>query len=211
MEERLFPIAPPTSEWVGFSAAGFSKPVNGVIYRANCPPCCGVPLGGISTGCLDIDSSGVIGFCTIFNSFVPRQKPRYLPLLGLFLGGKTWMLTSQKIINGGTFQGCTEPRAKKEERQVELPKIEGVECAKEIHYWGHYPVADLEYEIDVPVSVGLRAWAPFIPGDIAASSIPGAIFEVHLRNTSDAPQYGTIAISFPGPTEEEVDTKLAGL
>lgn len=139
MDEKLFPIDLPSLEWKEFAAAGFEQSVNGVIYRTDSPPCCGVPLGGISTGCLDIDSSGVIGFCTIFNSFVPRQKPRYQPLLGLAVEGKTWLLTTQKIVNGGTLQACTEHRANEEEWQVEIPKIEGVKCAKEIHYWGHYP------------------------------------------------------------------------
>ncbi|HIE30436.1 TPA: hypothetical protein EYP66_24515, partial [Candidatus Poribacteria bacterium] len=53
--------------------------------------------------------------------------------------------------------------------------------------------------------VGLRAWSPFIPGDIGASSIPGAVFEVHLRNRTDEPQQGTIAFSFPGPTQVEAE------
>jgi uncharacterized protein (DUF608 family) len=33
--------------------------------------------------------------------------------------------------------------------------------------------------------------------------LPGAVFEVHLRNTSGSAQTGTIAISFPGPLEQE--------
>jgi uncharacterized protein (DUF608 family) len=78
-----------------------------------------------------------------------------------------------------------------------------IENAKQIHYWGHYPVADLEYETTAPISVGLRAWTPFIPGDVLASNIPAAVFEVHLRNTSSSPQKGTLAFDFPGPTQAE--------
>jgi uncharacterized protein (DUF608 family) len=75
----------------------------------------------------------------------------------------------------------------------------------EIYYWGHFPVADLEYEtVGSPISVGLRAWTPFILGDSAASNTPGAVFEVHLRNVTSSPQQGTLAFSFPGPTQEEV-------
>jgi uncharacterized protein (DUF608 family) len=61
----------------------------------------------------------------------------------------------------------------------------------------------LEFETDAPVSVGLRAWAPFIPGDTAASNIPAAVFEVHLRNISQQPQQGTIAFDFAGPDAQE--------
>ena len=82
--------------------------------------------------------------------------------------------------------------------QVQLPK--------EIHYWGHYPIADLEYETDAPVQMGLRAWTSFIPGDLKDSTIPGAVFEVHLRNRSAEPQRGTMVMDFPGPTAEEAGT-----
>jgi hypothetical protein len=134
MENRLFPIDLPSLEWVEFSAAGFEKPVNGVIYRTNCPPCCGVPLGGIGTGCLDIEAAGVFGFNTVFNAH-PRKPQLLLPFLGLAVEGKTFLLTTKEIISGGTMQGCTEPTAKKpEDWAVELPKIEGVSGVKEIHY-----------------------------------------------------------------------------
>ena len=86
-------------------------------------------------------------------------------------------------------------------------KLEGVQTAKEIHYWGHYPVADLEFETDAPVQVGLRAWSPFLPGDVRASMMPAIVFEVHLRNPGGAAQTGTIAFSFPGPDPKEAGTE----
>jgi len=81
-----------------------------------------------------------------------------------------------------------------------------VKTASEIHYWGHYPVADMEFVTDAPVSVGMRAWSPFIPGDTAISNTPGAVFEVHLRNRSDETKKGSVAFSFPGPSEGEAGT-----
>ena len=84
--------------------------------------------------------------------------------------------------------------------------MRGVEKAREIHYWGHYPVADLEYETSAPVSVGLRAWTPFIPGDVAVSNTPGAVFEVRLRNQTVVRQQGSLMFNFPGPTQAEAQT-----
>jgi non-lysosomal glucosylceramidase len=55
----------------------------------------------------------------------------------------------------------------------------------------------------LPVSVGLRAWTPFLPGDSAGSNVPGAVFEIHLRNPSKVRQKGTVVLSFPGPIEAE--------
>ena len=46
MAKRLFPVDLPELEWVEFESDGFSRPVSGVIFRADKPTCCGVPLGG---------------------------------------------------------------------------------------------------------------------------------------------------------------------
>jgi uncharacterized protein (DUF608 family) len=213
-DEKLFPTNLPGSEWVQFPAAGFLEPACGVIYRFGQPATNGLPLGGIDTGCLDLETSGLLGYCTIFNSHVPRRGPLNLPLLGLSVGGpsagsgsprpeglrggQTWVLSSKETKKYETTDG-REPV----EPVLDDLRLEGVQTAKEIHYWGHYPVADLEYETDAPVSVGLRAWAPFLPGDLAGSLIPGIVFEVRLRNPGARRQRGTIALSFPGPTEKE--------
>ena len=179
----LFPTSLPSKEWVQFEAAGFEKPVCGVIYRTDDALTNGMALGGIDTGCIDIEPTGLIGFTTIFNSHVPRRGPLHLPLLGLSVGGNTWVL-------------C-KPRS-----PAEL-KLEGVETAQRIHYWGHYPVVDMEFDLPAPVSAGLRAWSPFLPGDVDHSILPGAVFELRLRNKTATGQQGTVAFSFPGPSASE--------
>ena len=185
---QFFPTGLPERQFQTFSAEGFSQPVVGVIYRYGGSNNHGVPVGGIGTGYLNVDLDGTIGEWTIFNNLVnplsaeqkiwlpgPVGVPRdvNLPFLGLATGGSTWMLS--------------------------LNQLSGVGKADQIHYWGHYPVADLEYDLSgSAVDVGLRAWAPFIPGDVENSNIPGMVFEVQLRNTSGGNQSGTIAISVPG-------------
>ncbi len=64
----------------------------------------------------------------------------------------------------------------------------GCGYAKAIHYLGHFPVADLRYELDVPLAVELRAYSPFLPGDAAECNTPAAVFEVRVRNAADTPQ-----------------------
>lgn len=180
---RLFPAGLPAREWVEFEAAGFSRSVSGVIFRTGESLSCGVPLGAIDTGCIDLELDGTLGYCTIFNSNSPKRGKLGEPFLGLNVGGQTWVLTTAEI------PGLTDDP--------------GVKTATGIEYWGHYPMADVEFETDAPVAVGLRAWAPFIPGDVAMSNTPAAVFEVHLRNTSDDAQRGTIAMTFAGPTVAE--------
>ncbi|MHB9038459.1 MAG: GH116 family glycosyl-hydrolase [Armatimonadota bacterium] len=193
----LFPTDLPTKEWVNFKAAGFSKPACGVVYGMSDTVTCGMALGGIDTGCIDLDTSGLLGYCTIFNTVVPRRGPLNLPILGLSVGGKTWVLCNKQPKKGdGPTQISVEPVF------TDL-KLNGVQTAKGIRYWGHYPVADVEFETDAPISVGLRSWSPFLPGDVKDSMIPGIVFEVHLRNESRSAQAGTLAFSFPGPTKKE--------
>ncbi|HIQ04375.1 MAG TPA: hypothetical protein EYH31_01620, partial [Anaerolineae bacterium] len=188
---KLFPTDLPSKQWGQFEAHGFEKPVWGLIYRTDQPPTCGMPLGAIDTGCIDLEANGTLGFCTIFNSHVPRRGPLNLPFLGIHVDDRTWVLTTQKM------------------KSMDMPGQYGhatphqVRFADEIHYWGHYPVVDMEYETTAPIGVALRAWVPFLPGDVKKSNIPGAIFEVHLRNQADTAKDGVVAFTFPGPNEAE--------
>lgn len=195
--ESLFPLGLEHNKWLEFRCEGYSATVSGVIFGPEKPPCCGVPLGGIGTGCLDIEVSGVLGFETLFNQF-PRRPQLLTPFLGMTAGGKSYVLSDRKYIDGGTMLGCVEPTADPEPSRSTLVKFDGVESVNKIHYFGHFPIVDIEYEIEGPVRVSLRAWSPFIPGDAAASNVPAAVFEVWLHNQTEAEQEGTIAVSFPG-------------
>lgn len=178
MITRLFSIDTEPLAWREFSADGFCRPVCGVVYRAG-ESVCGLPLGGLGTGCIDLNTDGLLGRASIFNSFTPPRDLN-VPFLAVNVGSKTWALTTAKVA--------------------------GVDSASQIHYFGHYPVADLEYDLDGPISVGLRAWSPFLPGCSQLSNTPGAVFEVRLRNTSATAQQGKLAMTFLGPTPAESKT-----
>ena len=209
--DELFPKELPAVAWLEFPATGFTEPVAGMIFRTDRKPCCGVPLGGIGTGCLDIDTQGNFGFSAVFQRY-PRQAKRFAPFLGLAVGDETWVLSSSEIIAGGVMEGTCSEQEMTDPYHPDInwarmvPKLKGVKAPQEVYYWGHYPVADIQYDTDSPVSVALRAWAPFVPGDAYASNIPGAVFEVQLKNISNAQQIGTVALSFPGPEQAETGT-----
>ena len=197
MIQPLFPTDLPSLEWREFPADGFTSPACGLIHRKDSPARNGMPLGSVDTGCIDLETDGTLGYCTTFNSHVPRRGPLNLPFLGLCLhnkgqAGESWVLSTRALQPDpvpGPFTTAFRPKR--------------AHPAEEIHYWGHYPIVDLEYGLDCPLSVGMRAWAPFIPGDVALSNTPGTVFEVRLRNISEAPQAGMVAFSFPGPSAEE--------
>ena len=194
----FFPDNLPQSQWVDFSAEGFEKPVTGVIYNKDSHLDCGMPLGGIDTGCMDIEPSGLLGYSTIFNDLVPRGGPVNTAILGLNISGKTWVMTT-----GKTKTYCPYNKGPVNlTPAMESPRIDfdqpGVEKADDILYWGHYPIVDMQFQTKAPVDVSMRAWAPFVPGDVAVSNMPGAVFKVKLKNNTKKKQEGTLAFNFPG-------------
>jgi uncharacterized protein (DUF608 family) len=181
-------------------------PVTGTIHRGSNPPVCGLPLGGIDTGCLDLEATGLLGYSSIFNALVPRRGPMNLPFLGIHVDFQTWILATAPVSKRSGLAGVTWIPPYIVDAKPNVKEYRWTRMASEIHYWGHYPVADIEFVTEAPVSVGLRAWSPFLPGDIAASNTPGAVFEVHLRNRTNQAQKGTLVFSFPGPSENEAGT-----
>ena len=90
---------------------------------------------------------------------------------GLSVGGKTWVLChpqpkdgwgkSPPSLTGRPYQLWRDNKWRKAtELLTPVPKackLEGVRTVRDIHYWGHYPVADLEFETGPP---GQRRPAP---------------------------------------------------
>ncbi len=111
--QRLFPPSLPTATWTEFSSPGYKAPVTGLIYRAReLRPVCGVPLGALATGCLDIEASGALGYSSIFNDQSPRGGPVNMPFLGLSVGDRTWVLCTGQIkhYDAGNIPPLPDPR-----------------------------------------------------------------------------------------------------
>src|SRR5712692_6680863 len=54
---KLFPTEVSGGEWVQFQAEGFSEPACGVVYRRINEVSHGMPLGGIGTGFINIETN----------------------------------------------------------------------------------------------------------------------------------------------------------
>ena len=198
--DRLFSPGLKEDAWNTFHAAGYSQPVSGICYRTKQPgyfglyilkplPVSGMPLGSIDTGALYLEPSGQLGYTSVFNHLTPLGGPLNTPYLGITVGSKGWVCGTGQTKN---YAGNNRPSL----------GIGVCSSMSESDYWGHYPIADIEYHApEAPVQVGLRAWSPFIPGDSKSSNTPGAVFEVHLRNQTKTAQNGNVLFSFPGFAE----------
>ena len=148
-------------------------------------PVSGMPLGGIDTGALYLEPSGQLGYTSIFNHLTPIGGPLNTPYLGVAMGGQ----------GVGLRHWPDQELCGKQPAFIWHRRGGGMQ---ESEYWGHYPIADVEYKSDAPVQIGVRSWSPFIPGDSKASNTPGAVFEVHLRNKGTTGAKGCVVFSFPG-------------
>ncbi|HOX40213.1 MAG TPA: GH116 family glycosyl hydrolase [Candidatus Brocadiia bacterium] len=149
--------------------AGLTESVPGTVYPAGALEQGGMPLGGVGTGYVCVDTDGRLGKCSIFNRF-PAPISLNQPFLSMEVAGKRLVIAT--------------PR-------------DGAGDVGAVRYFGHFPVADVCYELDAPVSLELRAFSPFIPGDAMESNTPAAIFEAHVMNASQSDQSVCLAFS-PG-------------
>ena len=69
-----------------------------------------------------------------------------------------------------------------------------------ISYWGHYPFVDIVAEFaEHPVTVGIRAFCPFIVGNSADSNIPAVLFEIEVGNQGTEALDIALEIDPPAP------------
>ena len=169
MNSRLFD-AEPKLEVQEFKASGFDENVCGVVYH-NAEVKCGVPLGGLGTGYIELLPDCKFGKSTIsiFNSWpAPQEINQHFLRV--------------EINNSKSVNLCS-----------------GDKNVEDIFYWGHYPVADLIFKTKLPLDISMRAFSPFVLKDSFLSNIPAAIFEIDANNIDNKQNYLSFSFSFPNP------------
>ncbi len=150
------------------------------------------PIGGIGTGNITLGGRCDLRDWEIFN----RPGKGKQPNLTFFA---IW-----------THRAGSKPLAKILERQLFPPytgwmgiprqTLSGVARFDEIEFKGEYPFAWLTFkDAQLPVSVKLEAYNPFIPLDLDNSSIPVAIFNWILSNAGDDQVEVAICFSMQNP------------
>ncbi len=160
-----------------FRVSGLEKPASGTVYPADVLEQGGMPLGGLGTGYLCLDPDGRFGKCSIFNR-LPAPIFTGKPFLSVRIGERDFVLATPRDGRGD---------------------------AKAVRYFGHFPVADVAFELDAPLRVELRAFAPFLPGDPAACNTPAAVFEVRLANSSEELLCPSVRFAPQGFPEGEIE------
>ena len=157
------------------------------MHRSQLPRS-GMALGGIGAGWFEIRQDGGFHHWSIFNNWPLFSGPRYphLPKQTLFF--MLWVKPEhqhQRLVLLQIEDSHGAAAIEGHEFQYMFPWLSGVDT---IHSKASFPFAELDFEQDgLPLQVHLRAWSPFIPGNVKDSALPLAYFDFDLRSKSDTP------------------------
>ena len=142
----------------------------------------GMPVGGICCGTLYLGGDGKLWVWDIFNQNKNGILGRNVPWDGF---GQPRSISSQ---DGGAYvQPHTEESPLQQGFAVRVGGVvRTLDAAgwEDVTFAGTYPIGTVEYSDPAcPVTVTLRAYSPFIPGNADDSGIPATLCEFTLHNT----------------------------
>ncbi len=135
------------------------------VYRGADLDRIGMPIGGICAGQLYLGGDGKLWHWDIFNQRISTGAEHYAKPLA----------PSSPFDQGFAIRAGTGAQAK-------LRPLDRAHW-RDVSFIGEYPIGYVEYrDPELPVSVGLQAFSPFIPLNTEDSSLPATIFEFTVRN-----------------------------
>jgi uncharacterized protein (DUF608 family) len=150
----------------------------------------GMPVGGIACGQLYLGGDGRLWYWDLFTS---RTTTDY----------------ESRIWAGPHYEHPLEPRPVLSQGFAIQVK-QGTEVTtrfldrrgfKDITFRGEYPIGKVAYhDAGLPAEVSLEAFSPFIPLNVADSSLPATVLSYQVKNTSSSP----IEVSLAGWLENAV-------
>ncbi|MBN2477266.1 MAG: twin-arginine translocation signal domain-containing protein [Pirellulales bacterium] len=148
------------------------------VYQGDDLAAIAMPIGGICTGQVYLSGDGCLVHWDVFN-------------IRNFTGYGATCYDLGRTIDSPLQQGFAvrvRSGAKTVVRPLDRRGFPGV------RFCGEYPIATVEYrDKDVPVSVTLEAFSPFIPVNVDDSGLPTTLMQYTVTNISDEPAEVTLA------------------
>ncbi len=144
------------------------------------------PLGGTGAGMICMQGTGAIGSVSVRNKMDIHNEPNIFAAVTVKKNQGTENISAVlegpvpkvKIFEAQTHGGSAGNGL--HGKNYGLPRFE--DCTFE----SSFPVATIKLkDKDIPLSVQIKAYSPFMPGDDFNSCLPGATLEYLLTNTSD--------------------------
>ncbi len=137
-------------------------------------------LGGIGTGNVSVGSRGELRDWEIFNW---PGKGNYMPFT--FFAIRVESETGD--VRAAILESEIQPPHDKSHGYYN-GELAGLPRFRTSRMWSLYPYVFVELSSpDMPVSVVMEAFTPFVPLDEDASGIPGAVIRYHVKNLTDGP------------------------
>ncbi|MEY4917965.1 MAG: hypothetical protein RL616_1878, partial [Verrucomicrobiota bacterium] len=131
----------------------------------------GMPVGGIGAGQLYLGGDGRLWHWDIFNQFIFTGAEHYAKP----------MIPSSPLVQKFSL--------KFGDKVVSLDR----DGFSDVSFRGEYPIGVVNYaDTNVPLTVKLEAFSPFIPLNTDDSSLPATVFQFTVKNTSAAPIEATL-------------------
>jgi len=150
----------------------------------------GMPLGGIGCGTLQIFPDGTRGVFTGLNNW---EKP---------LGQLHWFRpgTAGDYRVSNPFAIYVEDSRKKISKLLQTVSLDECPTVERIEYKSDFPLTELLFkDKDIPVSLSLLAFSPFLKNDAKHSSLPCAIYVFKIKNQTKKPVTVSIMASGVNP------------
>jgi len=146
------------------------------------------PLGGIGSGCVQINGKAERAIWQIFNNFQGVFVPNS------FFAVRAKFKDGQPIV-----------------RVLQTTEVGPFKAMKRLNFCGEYPFAWYEFEdAELPLALNIETFSPLIPLNARDSAIPCAIFNLTAENTSNK----TVEVSFLATQQNAVgltdDGKVEG-
>ncbi len=174
------------------------------------------PLGGIGTGCIGLAGNGELIDWEIFNR--PNKNTRngysHFAVRAVTDDGVV-----AKVLQGDTYENLSGSYDGGSGHigfgfGVHNNSLAGFPHFRNVTFEGNFPLCSLSFTDDTfPGAVRLTALNPMIPHNAFDSSLPAALFEWEIENTSDRPVEYTLAFSVCNPAavseNREISTENA--
>jgi non-lysosomal glucosylceramidase len=150
------------------------------------------PLGGVGAGSVSLGGRGQLRDWEIFNRADKGNSLSYsLPSI--------WVQSGREKPVTRVLEARYQPPYEGQDG-LGSDNAPGLSRLASAHFTGAYPFAQIDFEDrDLPVSVSLEAFSPFIPHEPDESGLPVAILRYRIRNVSRRPARVAIAWSLENP------------
>ena len=170
------------------------------------------PLGGIGTGCIGLAGNGELIDWEIFNRPNKNTRNGYSHFAIKAIGKEE---TFVKVLHGDTNEDLTGIRHPDVAGGFDFgPRVDsmaGFPHFKNVQFDGEFPIAKLKFsDEDFPANVQLSAFNPFIPHDDFNSSLPVALFEWEIENTTNESFEYSISFCVQNPFESTRNKAVDG-